>query len=90
MSEAVKRDMEGRSIGASAAVKGAGKAGPVTQEVTPVTQKVTKSYKKDIVSIRFDEGDYDRIKRIAQDRGTSGAALIRQAVKDLIHAAGGV
>lgn len=81
MSDAVKRDMEGRSIGASAA-QAAG-------EVTKVTQKVTKSYKKDIVSIRFDEGDYDRLKQIAQDRGTCGAALIRQAVKDLIHAAGG-
>jgi hypothetical protein len=42
---------------------------------------------KQAVMIRFDDGDYERLKEIAQDQGTNGTALIRKAVKDIIKAA---
>lgn len=80
LSDEIARDMEGRSIGADSATQ-------VTGKVTPEIQKVTKGYKSNIVSIRFDEGDYERIKVIAREQGTNGAALIRKAVKDIIKAA---
>jgi predicted DNA-binding ribbon-helix-helix protein len=65
-------------------------AGEVTskeQKHTLEIQNKTKNYKSNIVSIRFDEGDYERLKEIAQEQGTNGAALIRKAVKDIIREA---
>jgi CHASE3 domain sensor protein len=67
------------------------KAVPVTQEVTEETLKVTsvadsmtKRYKNTVVSIRFDDGDYEALKTIALEQGTNAAALVRKAVKEII------
>jgi predicted transcriptional regulator len=55
-----------------------------TQGMTQDAQSTTKRYKNTVVSIRFDEGDYEKLKALAQEQGTNGAALIRKAVKDII------
>jgi hypothetical protein len=95
LNEEIARGMDGRSIGESPADQTAGEVTPVTQNTTRVTQNTTaetqnaaKDYKSNIVSIRFDEGDYERLKEIAREQGTNGAAIIRKAVKDAIKAAG--
>jgi hypothetical protein len=86
LSDKITRTMESRSI-----------SGTFNDQTNPVQletpkdplkmQKKTKGYKSNIVSIRFDEGDYERLKEIAQEQGTNGAALVRKAVKDIIKAA---
>jgi 16S rRNA U516 pseudouridylate synthase RsuA-like enzyme len=45
---------------------------------------------KQSVMIRLDEGDYRTLQRIAEARGTKASALIRQAVKEIIKAEGGI
>jgi hypothetical protein len=40
------------------------------------------------ITVRFDEGDYQKLQRIAVQKGTSAAALIRQAAKDIIRTDG--
>jgi hypothetical protein len=79
--------MEGRSIGVAVVRSETKEVTKETQNSTPEMQKQPKGYKNTIVSIRFDEGDYERLKEIAQDQGTNGAALVRKAVKDIIKAA---
>jgi hypothetical protein len=44
---------------------------------------------KQAVVIRLDEGDYGILQRIAERKGTKAAALIRQAVKEMIRHEGG-
>ncbi|MDR0553472.1 MAG: hypothetical protein LBG76_01545 [Treponema sp.] len=44
---------------------------------------------KQAVVIRLDEGDYGILQRIAERKGTKAAALIRQAVKEMIRQEGG-
>jgi hypothetical protein len=44
---------------------------------------------KQAVVIRLGEGDYGILQRIAERKGTKAAALIRQAVKEMIRAEGG-
>jgi hypothetical protein len=39
---------------------------------------------KRAVTVRFDEGDYQKLQRIAALQGTSAAALLRQAAKGII------
>jgi hypothetical protein len=60
---------------------------PTVQEFSERTAKqdAEKRYKKTVISIRFDDGDYEQLKRIALEQGTTGAALIRKAVKDIIR-----
>jgi hypothetical protein len=36
------------------------------------------------VQIRFDPGDYETLQRIAHNKGSTAAALIREAVKGII------
>jgi hypothetical protein len=36
------------------------------------------------VQVRFDPGDYEKLQRIAYGKGTKAAALIREAVKEII------
>jgi hypothetical protein len=79
--------MEGLSIGAATTTKEVEEVTLEIQRETRETRNTTKRYKSNIVSIRFDEGDYERLKELAQEQGTNGAALIRKAVKDLIKAA---
>jgi hypothetical protein len=43
---------------------------------------------KQAVMIRFDEGDYAALQRIAERNGTKASALIRQAVKEIIRTEG--
>ena len=43
---------------------------------------------KQAVMIRFDEGDYAILQRIAERKGTKASALIRQAVKEIIRTEG--
>jgi hypothetical protein len=87
ISDEITRNMEGRSIGVPPEEQAAGKVTLEIQRYTQETLSKTKSYKSNIVSIRFDEGDYERLKEIAQEQGTNGAALIRKAVKDIIREA---
>jgi predicted transcriptional regulator len=87
LDEAIARGMEDRSIGAPLNNKVTEEVTSEIQNTTLETQNKTKGYKSNIVSIRFDEGDYERLKEIAQEQGTNGAALIRKAVKDIIKTA---
>jgi hypothetical protein len=86
LKDEITRSMEGRAIGAAAVRSETGKVTKETQNSTSEMQKKPKGYKNTIVSIRFDEGDYERLKEIAQEQGTNGAALVRKAVKDIIKA----
>jgi predicted transcriptional regulator len=87
LSDEIARNMEGLSIGAATTTKEVEEVTLEIQRETRETRNTTKRYKSNIVSIRFDEGDYERLKELAQEQGTNGAALIRKAVKDLIKAA---
>ena len=85
LSDMIAKNMQERSIGEPSSAA-AGDAAQETQDNNAQTK--TKGYKNTIISVRFDEGDYERLKEIAQEQGTNGAALIRKAVKDIIKAAG--
>ncbi|MDR2501211.1 MAG: hypothetical protein LBD37_09075 [Treponema sp.] len=87
LNEEITRGMEARSIGVPVNDQVTGKVTLEIQKTTIEIQNNTKSYKSNIVSIRFDEGDYERLREIAREQGTNGAALIRKAVKDIIKAA---
>jgi len=41
--------------------------------------------KKRQIQIRFDPGDYEKLQLIAYRKGTKAAALIREAVKEIIR-----
>lgn len=55
--------------------------------VTNVT-KLEKAVARDPVKVRFDAGDYSKLQDIARREGTTAAALIRRAVKELIRRGG--
>jgi hypothetical protein len=63
---------------------------------TPATTAATegagrerfKPAPKQHVMIRLDDGDYRTLQQIAERKGTKAAALIRQAVKDIIRTEG--
>jgi hypothetical protein len=46
--------------------------------------------RKQQVQVRFDPGDYEALQRIAYQKGTKAAALVRQLVKEYIRAEGGL
>jgi hypothetical protein len=52
---------------------------------TKVVKNTAKHYKNTVVSVRFDEGDYERLTAIALEKGSTAASLIRAAVKELIR-----
>jgi hypothetical protein len=81
----ISQTMEGRDIAASVPVG----AGAAPQTVPPVAQGRFDPPVKKQVQIRFDPGDYEMLQRIAYRKGTVAAALVRQAVKDIIRAEGG-
>jgi len=72
--QAVNQDMKDRNLNGSLEPKTQGKE----------KQKSRKSYKCDMVTIRFDEGEYEELKKIALEQGTTGASLVRKAVKEII------
>jgi hypothetical protein len=80
----VDQSMEGRGLAASSAA-------PTAPAVPPAPQprERFKPAPKQAVMIRFDEGDYGLLQRIAERKGTKASALIRQAVKEIIKAEGG-
>ena len=88
ISEEIARNMEDRAIGEPAAENVTGEVTPETHKTTKETRKNTKGYKNTVVSIRFDEGDYERLREIALEQGTNAAALVRKAVKDMIKTEG--
>jgi predicted DNA binding CopG/RHH family protein len=85
LSDAVAQNMADRTIGSPSTGSETQEVTQITQKTTKETQEKTKGYKCNIVSIRFDSGDYERLKEIAQEQGTNGAALIRKAVKNIIR-----
>ena len=65
------------------------------RDISSNTPKVTlpeggkrKYPPKQQVQIRFDPGDYEALQDIAHRRGTKAAALIREAVKEIIRKEG--
>jgi hypothetical protein len=77
----ISKTMKGRDIAASVP-SGAGTLPPLAAgRFDPPVKKQ--------VQIRFDPGDYETLQRIAYRKGTVAAALVRQAVKDIIRAEGG-
>lgn len=73
----VDQSMEGRALTAPAVPP------------APQARERFKPTPKQAVMIRFDEGDYGILQRIAERKGTKASALIRQAVKEIIKAEGG-
>jgi hypothetical protein len=69
----VKKTMKGRDIAASAPADAPTEGG--TFAPPPKRQ----------VQVRFDPGDYEKLQRIAYRKGTKAAALIREAVKEIIR-----
>jgi hypothetical protein len=68
----VRKTMEGRDIAASAP------AGPEEEgKFSPPNKRQ--------VQVRFDPGDYEKLQMIAYRKGTKAAALIREAVKEIIR-----
>jgi hypothetical protein len=66
--------MKGRNIAASVPTSNA-PAKPLERFKPPVKRQI---------QIRFDPGDYEILQRIAYRKGTSAAALVREAVKEII------
>ena len=73
----VDQSMKGRNITSTAA-----------PEAAPQPRERFKPSPKQAVMIRFDEGDYGTLQRIAERKGTKASALIRQAVKEIIRTEG--
>ena len=73
----VNQSMEGRNITST----------PAT-EPEPQQRERFKPSPKQAVMVRFDEGDYGILQRIAERKGTKASALIRQAVKEIIKTEG--
>jgi predicted DNA binding CopG/RHH family protein len=90
LSEEIARNMENRDIADPTADIADVEVTPVTQKATTEARKATTGYKNTVISVRFDEGDYERLKQIAREQGPNGAALIRKAVKDIIREADGI
>ena len=85
LNNVISQDMAGRAIGQpTTTTEVTNEVTNVLHNTTNVIQKHTKGYKNNIVSIRFDEGDYEKLQVIAQEQGTNAASLIRKAVKDII------
>jgi hypothetical protein len=80
LSVLVDQSMEGREL------PGDPGAAPLNQEQS---RERFKPYPKQAVVIRLDKGDYRILQRIAEGKGTKAAALIRQAVKEMIRSEGG-
>jgi cellulose biosynthesis protein BcsQ len=55
----------------------------LTADTAPVPVKFNSPAKRQ-VQIRFDPGDYEKLQVIAYRKGTKAAALIREAVKEII------
>jgi hypothetical protein len=91
----ISKTMEGRDIAASVP---SGSGNDVSEGTLPETSfpqaaplaagRFDPPVKKQ-VQIRFDPGDYETLQRIAYRKGTVAAALVRQAVKDIIRTEGG-
>ena len=76
----IDKSMEGRELaGGTEAAPAAPEAGRGRFKPNP----------KQAVVIRLDTGDYGLLQRIAERKGTKAAALIRQAVKEMIRNEGG-
>lgn len=84
LNDEINRGMEARAISGQSSDGAAERVTDDAQKMSIDIYKPTKGYKNTVVSIRFDEGDYEKLKVIAQEQGTNGAALIRKAVKDII------
>jgi hypothetical protein len=73
----VNQSMEGRNLTST----------PAAEQEQPPRGRFKPSPKQ-AVMIRFDEGDYAILQRIAERKGTKASALIRQAVKEIIRTEG--
>jgi hypothetical protein len=71
----VDQSMEGRNLASA----------PAAETEPPHPRERFKPTPKQAVMIRFDEGDYAVLQRIAERKGTKASALIRQAVKEIIR-----
>jgi hypothetical protein len=76
----VNQSMEGRSFTPSGE----------TTETVPGPEPTTgaarfKKIPKQAITVRFDEGDYQTLQRIAAYKGSTAASLVREAVKELIR-----
>ena len=72
--DAIAQDMGERTIGAQ----------KPAQALAEAPTRPPGAYKSHIISIRFDEGDYEALQHIAREHGTTAASLVRKAVKDII------
>jgi hypothetical protein len=79
LAELIDKSMEGRELSCEPEASAPLEQNRVRFKPTP----------KQAVVIRFDEGDYGILQRIAERKGTKAAALIRQAVKEIIRQEGG-
>jgi hypothetical protein len=75
LQETIAKNMEERNIGEP----------PIEQTLPGVSISDQKKYKCNVASIRFDQGDYEVLRQIALEQGTTAAAMIRKAVKDIIR-----
>jgi hypothetical protein len=78
LQETIAKNMEERNIGGP----------PVEQTPPDISISDQKKYKSNVASIRFDAGDYEKLRFIALEQGTTAAAMIRKAVKDIIRESG--
>jgi hypothetical protein len=74
----VEQSMDGRNLG--------GGCRPQAESAPDGAQPFKKPEKR-AVTVRFDKGDYEKLQRIAADRGASAAVLLRQAAKEIIKKA---
>jgi len=70
----VDKSMEGRNLDAA----------PGTEKAQLPGGRFTPAPKRQVL-IRLDDGDYADLQQIAARKGTKAAALIRQAVKEIIR-----
>jgi hypothetical protein len=75
IADLVSSSMDGRAIGGDCFPQSP--AQPPAPSPAPRRQPIT---------VRFDPGDYAALQHAAREQGTSAAALIRKAVKDIIKA----
>jgi hypothetical protein len=59
---------------------------PLNAGETPAVSAAMRFKKpqKQAITVRFDEGDYQKLQWVAVQKGTSAAALLRQAAKEII------
>jgi len=69
----VKKTMEGRNIN------------PTKPENGKIDEENIKPPEKKQITLRLEPEDYTKLKKIAYRRGTNAAALIREAVKEIIR-----